>query len=687
MRYILTALFCIFSSHSLAETIIYNCPSKEDLKLNLEKNTLEFGLFSEGARFGPIPTEFIISENFIELKKSNMTRKVNFKFSRNDGNVYVSRSGKEFEKYDTCIVTTSVTIEKKVLPPKIKIPKKINSDYKKNRYTFNCVKDGRYARNRGGYIIKFDFPNKQVEWITSAHDEIIETRIFDLKQIDLVRDVYNDGGYKFNDNIIYTKVYFGSPSYFNLKTGEFYTNIDTWGRNLETEFLDGRWSRDLTPQSCKLDAQEGKIDKANLLRFAVSSEYNLLSSENKIIVNKYILEYSDFKDKDHYNFDPLSIENKNYLMNNELEKNPFNNLFIDYLIELSNKFGNDQMVIQDKESSNLFLNFLIESYEELSTQNTSNENMDNYIDESYITNICYSNITYLENASHIFFSNINPNGSYPISFLDNLFRKYGIDFFSLRNYKPGNSFNLNDIKSSDLQKDEYCQKESNLAENYAGRELIQENSSKIVKYIVLETNKLEKDRLDGTWLLGDTYSEYSGVSTGTNGRSSYSDGTYELGVQLTNELKKFLITPFVVFVHEKDKKNGSINCYAQFSGFSKTSEVKNILSKRDASFADGFKLSYWGIPLQFYSPRDKDGAFFIGTGNTLEVSKFYSSFDNKFDFDSFMDKYNENSYKDINLVPLKVGVGVNREKSSLINSTECSNALKSAREVTASYLR
>jgi hypothetical protein len=261
-----------------------------------------------------------------------------------------------------------------------------------------------------------------------------------------------------------------------------------------------------------------------------------------------------------------------------------------------------------------------------------------------------------------------------------------MDFSSLKNNKLGNSFTIDNIKSSDLQKKEYCQRESSTAENYAGREIIQESASETVKYIVLETNSLEKDRLDGTWLIGDQFSTFNGVSTGSNGRSVVSNGSYELGVQITNELKQVLPIPYVIFVHKTNKSNGLSTCFSQFTGFAKTSKVKSILSERDSKYVDGFGLSYWGIPLQFYSPVGENGIYYIGTGAALKVSKFYSAFENKFDFDAFKDEYNDLSYKNYNLAPLKKGVGVDRETNSLINSPECSKALTTARNRVADYL-
>ena len=144
--------------------------------------------------------------------------------------------------------------------------------------------------------------------------------------------------------------------------------------------------------------------------------------------------------------------------------------------------------------------------------------------------------------------------------------------------------------------------------------------------------------------------------------------------------------PFVVFVHKTDKENGASQCFVKFTGFSKTTEVKNILNERVSSYADGFSLSYWGVPLQFYSPRDEEGMYFVGRGQSLKVSNFYSPFENKFDFDSFKNNYNDLIYTNSNIVPLKIGNGVSRDSSEAINSIECSQALKLARNEVACYL-
>lgn len=97
-------------------------------------------------------------------------------------------------------------------------------------------------------------------------------------------------------------------------------------------------------------------------------------------------------------------------------------------------------------------------------------------------------------------------------------------------------------------------------------------------------------------------------------------------------------------------------------------------------------MSYWGVPLQFYSPRDQEGMYFVGNGQALDVSNFYSSFENKFDFEMFKNNYKDLSYTNSNLVPLKIGDGISRDTNETINSVECNQALKLARNRVASYL-
>jgi len=672
MKRFLILIALILSSKSFANTYTFDCPSRGIMKLDTEKSTFEWG------RFGQVPTEFKITEDDIELLKP-FGKKYFFKFILNSGDVYVLQNGSQ-NKFDSCTVT------KKEKKPTEKQIVKINSDFRNNKYKFNCVKDGRYARDRGGYIITFDFPNSIVEWITSAHDEIKDKKIIDIYEVSQENPVYGDGGYKKNDNILYTKSYDNYPRYFNLETGDVLTNYNFGGRDLEKEFLDGRWVRGLDSQSCVLSVSETKVDKQNIPRFSLSKEFNNLSPENKVIIRKYILEFSDFKDKDNIYFDPLSKKDIKYSLDTS-EKFSFDNLFIDYLIQLSGNFEDDSIVVSSDESANNFLKFLIRQYSLLSSTASSDEDIDNYIDEKSIQDMCFNTITYLENAVYIFASNLNPNGYFDSKFLTNLFRNFGIDVLSLKNYNLNNKFGIRDIKSSEEQKYEYCTKESNLVNDYAGRELIQENTNSITKFMILETNSLEREKLNGSWFLGDSFMGFDGVTTGSNGRSSYNAGSNTLGRQISEELKQVLSIPFVVFVHKTNKENGASQCFVQFTGFSKTTEVKNILNGRESSYADGFSLSYWGVPLQFYSPRDEEGMYFIGgTGQSLNVSNFYSPFENKFDFDSFKNNYNDLIYTNSNIVPLKIGNGVSREKNEAINSIECTQALKLARNEVASYL-
>ena len=641
------------------------------MKLDLDKNTFEWG------RFGEVPTEFNVTEDSVELLKP-FGKKYYFKFDLNNGDVLLLQNGSE-SKFDSCTVTKKEKKheEKKML--------KINPDFRKNKYTFNCVKNGRYARDRGGYIMTFDFQNNTLEWITSAHDQIVDKIIIGIHEVAEENSIYGDGGFKHNKNIIFTKSYDNYPRYFNLESGEVYTNYDSWGRELEKEFLDGRWSRGLEPQNCELSASETSIDKQNIPRFALSQEFNKLSPENKVIIRKYILEFSDFKDKDNIYFDPLSTKDIKYNFNSD-EKLSFNNLFIDFLISFSKNFEDDSLVVSSNESANKFLYFLIQQYSLLTSTARTEPDVNNYIDEKSIQDLCFNTVTYLENAVHIFVSNLDPNSYYGSEFLINLFRNYGINVLSLKNYNLKKNFTLKDIKSSDNQKIDYCTKESNIVNEYAGRELIQENKSSIKKFMILETNSLERERLNGSWLIGDTFMNFNGVTTGRNGRSSYNAGSYNLGRQITDELKQVLSIPFVVFVHNTDKTDGTTQCFAEFTGFSKTTEVKNILNKRDSNYADGFSLSYWGVPLQFYSPRDQEGMYFVGNGQALDVSNFYSSFENKFDFEMFKNNYKDLSYTNSNLVPLKIGDGISRDTNETINSVECNQALKLARNRVASYL-
>lgn len=641
------------------------------MRIDTEKSTFEW------ARFGEVSTEFQITNEFIELLKP-FGKKYYFKFSINSGKVFLLQNGSQ-KIFDSC------TVAKKEGKPKENKIVKLNSDFRKNKYIFNCIKDGRHARDRGGYIIDFDFSNNIVEWVESAHDQVKGKTVIDIFEVDGKNPVRGDGGYKYSKNIIYTKSYDNIPRYFNLESGEVFTKYGPFGRDLEKEFLDGRWSRGLKSQNCILSASESKIDELNLPQIALSNEFNKLSPENKINIKKYILEFSDFKDKDNAKFDPLSTRGIKYKRASNETFN-FDNLFINYIIQLSSKFERDGLIVKSEESANRFLQFLIQEYTILSSADLTPKDVDNYIDEKSIQNMCINTITYLENALHIFVLQQDSANYYDSDFLINLFRSYGLDVLSLKNYKLNKKFSLNDIKSSDSQKIEYCSKESNLVKDYAGRELIQDNNSIITKYIILETNSLERERLNGTWLIGDSFTNFNGITTGRNGRSLYNGGVAALGRQITEELKQVLAIPFVIFVHETYKSNIPPTCFAEFTGFSKTTEAKSILDGRASGYADGFSLSYWGVPFQFYSPRDQEGMYFIGRGPALNVSKFYSSFDNKFDFEAFKNNYKDLSYTASSVVPLKKGKGVNRDTDDIINSPECTIALRAAREKVSGYL-
>ena len=63
MKKFLFLVLIIFSSQSFATSYTFECQSRGVMKLDLDKNTFEWG------RFGEVPTEFNVTEDSVELLK------------------------------------------------------------------------------------------------------------------------------------------------------------------------------------------------------------------------------------------------------------------------------------------------------------------------------------------------------------------------------------------------------------------------------------------------------------------------------------------------------------------------------------------------------------------------------------------------------------------------------------------
>lgn len=675
-RFLSFLLFSIvvMSGYARAEVVIFDCPSRGEMRLDLAANTMEWGVF------GKSNTSMESRGDSIVLTQPFGGRYF-FSFNRNTGEVSFTLNGQE-KSFDQCSVTTERVVSKPV--PVFQVSDNILD----NVYEFDCVRDAVNARDKGGDRIIFDFPNRVVRWAINEYGEITRDELYDIQVSNSLR---KSGDIVANDQVIMTRVLAGFPSYFNLTTGEFFTNFDYGGRDLIKEFMDGRWSRGLTPQQCKLTAKEGAVTPENKALFAAEQGYNNLDETKKKSIGKYLSNASGFKDRDHPSFDPLATRKLRYKFGSDAQLT-VDNLLIKHFLELSKAQIDGGAGITDLATAGQFFDSLVAKLESESEVAADTSKLSNFIDEKKIGEKCFETLAHLETAVYEIYSDWGVSSD--TDPLSPLLWGYGVNPRELRRDSRSSRYSAANVRTTEEEKREYCLAEQGRVEKFAGRELIFENANRKNTYMVLETNDVEKSRLDGSWMTGGFFKEYSGRVTMTAfGAQPTLSSLNSTVAPVYSNLKSLLEMPFVTFVHRMNKESGE-SCDVFWAGYSRTAPLKYAVEPELRDHIAGYKVQYWRIPMHYYGVEDQPPVYFIVNewdvgrdGGYTPPSKFYEPFEDELNFSAFVTANADNKFTSRGVVPLEIGGPVDRESHPLINSQVCQNALKKARNDLVSVLR